>query len=199
MSLQFLISSFVTLLINYVLKRCLLVIKGVELIQWRLSNVTVPLPPKLTHFSHVRDKGLGERSTVPPGALSSSPSPRSTRSQQNTSTMPPRRAPRSLTQSATVSPATAPFHCITQHLYSLFFSLSIPLFFRGRHRLCIFIEGVWLGNVWREKGRGWGWGFVLASDLAVTRACTRRKAWESVWRSGWNLRSWWFSQRACDW
>lgn len=73
MSLQFLISSFVTLLINYVLKRCP-VIKGVELIQWRLSNVTVPRSPKLTHFSCVRDKGLGERNTVPPGALSSSPS-----------------------------------------------------------------------------------------------------------------------------
>ncbi len=199
MSLQFLISSFVTLLINYVLKRCP-VIKGVELIQWRLSNVTVPRPPKLTHFSRVRDKGLGERSTVPPGALSSSPSlPRLAKIVPFPAQHQHHAAPPCPTLSHTEChclPSDCPLTLHNATAMKSLFSLPTPLFSRGWHRLCIFIKWIWLGNVWREKGRGWG--FVLAGGLAVTRACTKRKAWERVWRSGWNLRSWWFSQRACD-
>lgn len=149
-SLQFLISSFVTLLINSILKRCP-VIKGVELIQWRLSNVTVPRPPKLTHFSRVRDKGLGERSTEPPGALSSSPSlPRLTKIAPFPAQHQHHAAPPCPTLSHTEchclpSDGPLPLHNATC-TESLFFSFC-PSFLFGTHRLCIFIERVWLGNV----------------------------------------------------
>lgn len=133
-SRQFLMSSFVTLLINCVLKRCP-VIKGVELIQWRLSNVTVPRPQKLTHFSRVRDKGLGERSTVPPGALSSSPSlPRLTKIAPFPAQHQHHAAPPCPTLSHTEChclPSDGPFP-LHNATWSLFFSLSVPLFSWGR-------------------------------------------------------------------
>lgn len=130
-SRQFLMSSFVTLVINCVLKRCP-VIKGVELIQWRLSNVTVPRPQKLTHFSRVRDKGLGERST---GALSSSPSlPRLTKIAPFPAQHQHHAAPPCPTLSHTEChclPSDGPFP-LHNATWSLFFSLSVPLFSWGR-------------------------------------------------------------------
>lgn len=134
-SLQLLISSFVTLLINCVLKRCP-VIKGVELIQRRLSNVTVPRPPKLTHFSSVRDKGLGERSTEPPGALSSSPSlPRLTEIASFPAQHQHHAAPPCPTLSHTEChclPSDGPLPLHNATCMESLFSLSVPLFSWGR-------------------------------------------------------------------